>query len=96
MSCVPLAWRLPVDLPFPYPCPMSTPDLFDAPSPKPRAPAPTEQRDIYTPGRLNREARMLIERGFPALLPERVTALGQRALRAWTTLARTLASEHGT
>lgn len=47
--------------------PSSTPDLFADPSPKPRAPAPTEQRDVYTPGRLNREARMLIERGFSAL-----------------------------
>ena len=48
---------------------MSTPtgDLFSTPSPRPQAPGPTEQRDIYTPGRLNREARMLIERGFPAL-----------------------------
>jgi exodeoxyribonuclease VII large subunit len=39
---------------------------FDAPAAAP-APAPVEQRDIYTPARLNREARMLIEHGFPAL-----------------------------
>ena len=45
----------------------STPDLFADPGPRPQAPGPSEQRDIYTPGRLNREARMLIERGFPAL-----------------------------
>jgi exodeoxyribonuclease VII large subunit len=29
--------------------------------------APVETRDIYTPGRLNREARTLLERGLPAL-----------------------------
>ncbi len=34
---------------------------FDAPSPTP------ETRDVYTPGRLNREARMLLERGLPTL-----------------------------
>jgi exodeoxyribonuclease VII large subunit len=46
--------------------PTHTPDLFTTPSPAVKAP-PVEQRDIYTPARLNREARMLIERGFPAL-----------------------------
>jgi exodeoxyribonuclease VII large subunit len=30
-------------------------------------PPPTETRDIYTPSRLNREARTLLERGLPAL-----------------------------
>jgi exodeoxyribonuclease VII large subunit len=30
-------------------------------------PAPVETRDIYTPARLNREARILLERGLPAL-----------------------------
>jgi exodeoxyribonuclease VII large subunit len=37
---------------------------FSAPSP-PQLPADT--RDIYTPSRLNREARTLLERGLPAL-----------------------------
>jgi exodeoxyribonuclease VII large subunit len=36
---------------------------FAAPSP----PQPAETRDIYTPSRLNREARTLLERGLPAL-----------------------------
>ena len=36
---------------------------FSAPSP----PQPAETRDIYTPSRLNREARTLLERGLPAL-----------------------------
>ncbi|HEV8332023.1 MAG TPA: exodeoxyribonuclease VII large subunit [Steroidobacteraceae bacterium] len=36
---------------------------FSAPSPPP----PAETRDIYTPSRLNREARTLLERGLPAL-----------------------------
>jgi exodeoxyribonuclease VII large subunit len=31
------------------------------------APPPAETRDIYTPSRLNREARTLLERGLPAL-----------------------------
>lgn len=31
------------------------------------APLPAETRDIYTPSRLNREARTLLERGLPAL-----------------------------
>jgi exodeoxyribonuclease VII large subunit len=34
---------------------------------EPRPPPPTETRDIYTPSRLNREARTLLERGLPAL-----------------------------
>jgi exodeoxyribonuclease VII large subunit len=37
-------------------------------SPPARPPAPaTDTRDIYTPARLNREARTLLERGLPAL-----------------------------
>ena len=36
---------------------------FSAPAP----PQPVETRDIYTPSRLNREARVLLERGLPAL-----------------------------
>lgn len=44
---------------------MSSFDLeFDFSAP---APTPVETRDIYTPGRLNREARTLLERGLPAL-----------------------------
>jgi exodeoxyribonuclease VII large subunit len=36
--------------------------------PEPRSPPPpAETRDIYTPSRLNREARTLLERGLPAL-----------------------------
>ena len=31
------------------------------------SPPPVETRDIYTPSRLNREARTLLERGLPAL-----------------------------
>lgn len=38
---------------------------FSAPAPPP--PQPAETRDIYTPSRLNREARTLLERGLPAL-----------------------------
>lgn len=34
------------------------------------APAPEPQREAYTPSRLNREARMLLERGFAALWVE--------------------------
>jgi exodeoxyribonuclease VII large subunit len=34
---------------------------------EPRPPPPAETRDIYTPSRLNREARTLLERGLPAL-----------------------------
>ena len=37
---------------------------FAEPAP---APQPFETRDIYTPSRLNREARTLLERGLPAL-----------------------------
>jgi exodeoxyribonuclease VII large subunit len=39
-------------------------DFSDAPTPPP---PPAETRDIYTPSRLNREARTLLERGLPAL-----------------------------
>lgn len=39
-------------------------DLFSS-LPPPRAVAP--ERDVYTPSRLNREARTLLERGLPAL-----------------------------
>src|SRR5215831_2466105 len=31
------------------------------------APVESSERDIYTPSRLNREARLLLERGLPAL-----------------------------
>ncbi|MFO7306686.1 MAG: exodeoxyribonuclease VII large subunit [Gammaproteobacteria bacterium] len=41
-------------------------DLFSAP-PSPPPVAETPPRDVYTPSRLNREARMLLERGLPAL-----------------------------
>jgi exodeoxyribonuclease VII large subunit len=34
---------------------------------EPPPPPPVETRDIYTPSRLNREARTLLERGLPAL-----------------------------
>jgi exodeoxyribonuclease VII large subunit len=37
-------------------------DLFSIPET-----APSPERDVYTPARLNREARTLLERGFPAL-----------------------------
>jgi hypothetical protein len=37
---------------------------FSEPRPPPQ---PIETRDIYTPSRLNREARTLLERGLPAL-----------------------------
>src|SRR5687767_11334843 len=40
---------------------------FSEPRPPPQ---PTETRDIYTPARLNREARTMLERGFPALWVE--------------------------
>jgi exodeoxyribonuclease VII large subunit len=46
-------------------------DLFSNLDPEPAAPGPAfaqpAERDIYTPSRLNREARTLLERGFPAL-----------------------------
>jgi exodeoxyribonuclease VII large subunit len=38
---------------------------FDFSAPPPPPPAP--KRDVYTPSRLNREARTLLERGLPAL-----------------------------
>jgi exodeoxyribonuclease VII large subunit len=41
-------------------------DLFASIPPSPPA-AETPQRDVYTPSRLNREARMMLERGFPAV-----------------------------
>jgi exodeoxyribonuclease VII large subunit len=40
---------------------------FDFSEPAPTPPVPVETRDIYTPARLNREARTLLERGLPAL-----------------------------
>jgi exodeoxyribonuclease VII large subunit len=40
---------------------------FDFAAPPPPAPTPVAERDVYTPGRLNREARTLLERGLPAL-----------------------------
>src|SRR5688572_33460838 len=39
---------------------------LDFSEPRP-PPPPTPARDIYTPSRLNREARTLLERGFSAL-----------------------------
>src|SRR5690349_9666965 len=33
----------------------------------PAEPAKEPERDVYTPGRLNREARALLERGLPSL-----------------------------
>ena len=39
---------------------------LDLSEPRP-PPQPSETRDIYTPSRLNREARTLLERGLPAL-----------------------------
>ncbi|HEY7640128.1 MAG TPA: exodeoxyribonuclease VII large subunit [Steroidobacteraceae bacterium] len=46
---------------------MPSSDLeLDFAEPRP-PPLPTETRDIYTPSRLNREARTLLERGLPAL-----------------------------
>lgn len=41
---------------------------FDFSTPPPTAVEPT--REVYTPSRLNREARMMLERGFPALWVE--------------------------
>jgi exodeoxyribonuclease VII large subunit len=52
-----------------YPSGMSS-DLefdFEPPEPPPAPTPPVETRDIYTPARLNREARTLLERGLPAL-----------------------------
>ena len=46
---------------------MSSDLEFDFEPPEPPAPPPVETRDIYTPARLNREARTLLERGLPAL-----------------------------
>jgi exodeoxyribonuclease VII large subunit len=42
-------------------------DLFSSISPPPPAVPAAPERDIYTPSRLNREARILLERGLPAL-----------------------------
>lgn len=42
-------------------------DLFSSSPPGPPAATETPPRDVYTPSRLNREARMLLERGLPAL-----------------------------
>lgn len=46
-------------------------DLFSTFSPQPPASSPVSgqrpERDVYTPSRLNREARTLLERGLPAL-----------------------------
>lgn len=49
-------------------CAMSLEFDFSAPVPPPRAREPA--RDIYTPSRLNREARAMLERGFAALWVE--------------------------
>ncbi|HWK50422.1 MAG TPA: exodeoxyribonuclease VII large subunit, partial [Steroidobacter sp.] len=38
-------------------------DDIDGSAPEPREP----ERDVYTPGRLNKEARLLLERGLPSL-----------------------------
>ena len=52
-------------------------DLFSSlgpeslgPEPASPAPAAAPEREVYTPTRLNREARILLERGFPALWVE--------------------------
>jgi exodeoxyribonuclease VII large subunit len=42
-------------------------DLFSSPPPATPERAAPPERDVYTPSRLNREARMLLERGLPAL-----------------------------
>jgi exodeoxyribonuclease VII large subunit len=46
---------------------MSTELEFDFSPPAPSPGPPEETRDVYTPSRLNREARILLERGLPAL-----------------------------
>lgn len=43
------------------------PDLFSPPAAAPEPAPETPARDVYTPSRLNREARILLERGLPAL-----------------------------
>lgn len=45
--------------------PVRTP-ILDA-EPAAPEPSPEPERDVYTPGRLNREARTLLERGLPSL-----------------------------
>ena len=42
-------------------------DFSAPPAPQPADTRATDTRDIYTPARLNREARTLLERGLPAL-----------------------------
>ena len=44
-----------------------TDDLFSNLPPAPATKPSLPERDVYTPSRLNREARTLLERGFPAL-----------------------------
>jgi exodeoxyribonuclease VII large subunit len=46
------------------------PSEFDFELPAPASGPRAETRDVYTPSRLNREARMLLERGFGALWVE--------------------------
>lgn len=56
-------------------------DLFSS---LPPAQALTPQRDVYTPTRLNREARMLLERGLPALWIEgEISNLSRPASGHW-------------
>lgn len=56
-------------------------DLFSAPDLRPPGVA---QRDVYTPSRLNREARMLLERGLPALWIEgEISNLSRPASGHW-------------
>src|SRR5919108_6619404 len=52
------------------PHPRQMPDPSSPPSATPAPPVETPARDVYTPSRLNREARMLLERGLPALWVE--------------------------
>lgn len=68
-----MARELEFDFSAPNPAPPE-PDKKPAPPPAPpavRAPQPEPpkepERDVYTPGRLNREARTLLERGLPSL-----------------------------